>query len=84
MTYETNTRSYVLAGNLSQFNYFIREVKRLEPGVTHYVSNEHVLRGQRGGALYLFGTWYTRKDVDEVIVMAKTRDMVIVEVEDNR
>lgn len=84
MVNEVKVRSYVLAGNHTQFQTFVREIGKLEPSMTHYVSNEHVLRGQRGNTLYLFGTWYARPDVDQIMLMARTREMSIVEVEDNR
>lgn len=70
-------RLYIHAGTAEQARTLSR-LMNLGPQDWTYVNKPEVLMGLHGGPLLLFGTWGERPDSQQIIDLAKTRQMTIL------
>lgn len=65
-------RIHIVAGTLQQAEHVAR-MNTLMKSEWCYVSSPERLRGQLGGVAWLYGTYYQRRDFDEIAVLLRER-----------
>lgn len=56
----------------------------LQPTEWAYLDGVSRMRGLRGITLLMFGTWQSRKDIDEILVASRECEMPILYIHDGR
>jgi len=75
----------IIAGSYVQADHCAKNVLKL-PSRNHfiYAYDYRKLNGLRGNTLYLYGTWYNKHDIGDMLAHARAREFEIIELEDNR
>lgn len=76
-------RIFILAGTHEQARTLARW-HDMAPNEWTYVPDAHKLRGQRQQTLWLFGSWISRADCQDVVALARAADFRIFTIEDIR
>lgn len=80
-----NLPVFILAYDNRQADFCAKFVLKIrEKNKYRIVSDENSLLGYRDKVLYLYGTWFRRRDSEILIQVAKSREFRIIEIEDNR
>lgn len=74
-------RFYILAGDREQARTL---ANRMNLGASEwgYIASPESLQGIRDQVILTYGTWKSRKDLIEVMGMARLRDMTILYIDD--
>ena len=70
-------RFHIMAGKADQAKSLAHQMG-LSPKEWRHISKWEDLLGLRGGALLVYGTWADKNDAQELICMAKQRDMSVL------
>lgn len=69
----TDRRTVVLAGTYQQFRYWcIDNGRNPHDRLLTYASEAYKLRGMRDFDFVIYGTFWARRDAEEIVWMAKT------------
>ncbi len=74
-------RFYILAGDHRQAQA-LADTMRLAPNEWRYINRLESILGIRGGVILAFGTWQARRDLVDVMAMARVREMTILYIND--
>jgi hypothetical protein len=70
-------RLYIYAGTADQAQALARDMD-LQPTEWTYVLRIEMLTGLQGVPLLMYGTWRDRNDVDDLMWLARTREMKVL------
>ncbi len=72
-------RFYIYAGTAEQAQTLARDMG-LQPTEWTYVLRIEMLTGVRGAPLLMCGTWRDRNDIDDLMWLARTREMKVLHI----
>jgi hypothetical protein len=76
-------RFYILAGDHRQAQA-LADTMRLAPNEWRYIISSQSILGLRNEVILAFGTWQAKKDLDEIMDIARVREMTILYIHDGR
>jgi len=74
-------RFHILAGDHRQAQA-LADTMRLAPNEWRYIIRRESIFGLRNEVILAFGTWQARKDLDEIMDIARVREMTILYIND--
>lgn len=74
-------RIHIISGDHRQAEHLAR-IHQLNPTEWRYVDSPHRLQGERGGVAWLFGTYWQRRDLDEIKHTLHARQFHVLHIND--